>query len=242
MSSAKINSFDNGYHYLFKLVLAGSSGVGKTSMLMRYVDETFSNTFISTIGVDFKVKTEAVDEALVKLQMWDTAGQDRFKSVASNFYRCADAIIIVFDVCSATSFTEVEGWVSEARRYGPAEFQGLLVGNKADGAGDGDGVETSGRQVDEAQAKELANRLGMTYIETSAKTGLNIAEAFRSLAKKMVSIKRQENGGEDPIRDNNSFKQGSVTLGGGKGSRPVNTDGSGGWDPCGWNRGSCSTL
>ena len=99
--------------------------------------------------------------ARVKLQMWDTAGQDRFRSVASNFYRCADAIIIVFDVCSAASFAEVEGWVAEARRYGPPGSKGLLVGNKADVSDDkggDDGSTSLKRQVEEAEARALANR------------------------------------------------------------------------------------
>ncbi|RUS78014.1 hypothetical protein EGW08_014231 [Elysia chlorotica] len=251
-SSTKTSNPDAGYNYLFKLVLAGSSGVGKTSMLMRYVEKEFSETFISTIGVDFKVKTEEVLGARVKLQMWDTAGQDRFRSVASNFYRCAHAIIIVFDVRSAASFADVEGWVSEARRYGPPESQALLVGNKADAVGLDGGKENEGsegsarqgtqpqtqRQVDEAETKALADRLGMNYFETSAKTGHNIAEAFISLAETLVKRRREENGGEDPVSDITSSggKQGGIILNGN--SRTV--DGEGDW--CGWSKGICSTL
>ncbi|KAK3788795.1 hypothetical protein RRG08_029243 [Elysia crispata] len=238
MSSSKGNSFDAGYQYLFKLVLAGSSGVGKTSMLMRYVDKEFSETFISTIGVDFKVKTEEICGALVKLQMWDTAGQDRFRSVASNFYRCADAIIIVFDVRSAASFAEVESWMSEARRYGPLGSQGLLVGNKADISGSGsEGSATTQRQVEEAQARSLADRLGMKYLETSAKTGHNIAEAFTCLAETLVIKRREENGGEDPVSGLTGGKQGSLTL---DGCSRRTVDGE--TDLCGWNKGVCSTL
>ncbi|GFN81559.1 ras-related protein rab-1a [Plakobranchus ocellatus] len=174
-----------------------------------------------------KIKTEEVSGARIKLQMWDTAGQDRFRSVASNFYRCANAIVIVFDVRSARSFAEVEGWVAEARRYGPPGCHCLLIGNKVD-TNEKEENDLSQRQVTEAEASLLAERLAMSYLETSAKTGRNVQEAFTSLAKQFVHKRREENGGEDPLPlmpgSNNLSRQKGIVLDGS--SKPLDSSAS----------------
>lgn len=101
------------YDYLFKLVLIGDSGVGKSCLLLRFADDNFTDSYISTIGVDFRFRTITIDDKIVKLQIWDTAGQERFRTITSAYYRGADGIIMVYDVTSSESFDHVEEWLSE---------------------------------------------------------------------------------------------------------------------------------
>jgi len=163
----------------FKLVLIGDSGVGKSSLLLRYCDENFSESFITTIGVDFRVKTVSVDGTDVKMQIWDTAGQERFRTITSAYYRNADGVVMVFDVTSASSFESVQDWLSEVDRYAKEGTCKLLVGNKAD--------LSSERQVTRESAQQLADDNAMAYLETSAKTDTNVDTAFLMLAKALLS-------------------------------------------------------
>ena len=101
------------YDYLFKLVLIGDSGVGKSCLLLRFADDSFTDSYISTIGVDFRFRTVTIDKKTVKLQIWDTAGQERFRTITSAYYRGAHGIIMVYDVTSEESFEHVEEWLSK---------------------------------------------------------------------------------------------------------------------------------
>merc|ERR1719321_2356167 len=122
------------YDHLFKLVLIGDSGVGKSCLLLRFADDSFTESYISTIGVDFRFRTVKVGDKFVKLQIWDTAGQERFRTITSAYYRGADGIIMVYDVTAQESFDHVQDWLSEVNRYASEGTCKLLVGNKSDRA------------------------------------------------------------------------------------------------------------
>mmetsp|Transcript_35141 Transcript_35141/g.71640 ORF Transcript_35141/g.71640 Transcript_35141/m.71640 type:complete len:131 (+) Transcript_35141:108-500(+) len=120
------------YDHLFKLVLIGDSGVGKSCLLLRFADNAFTDSYISTIGVDFRFRTVKVEKHTVKLQIWDTAGQERFRTITSAYYRGADGIIMVYDVTNQESFNHVADWLTEVNRYASEGTCKLLVGNKSD--------------------------------------------------------------------------------------------------------------
>ncbi len=166
------------YDFLFKLVLIGDSGVGKSCLLLRFADDNFTDSYISTIGVDFRFRTVTIDDKTVKLQIWDTAGQERFRTITSAYYRGADGIIMVYDVTSTESFDHVQDWLSEVERYASGTTAKLLVGNKAD--------LVSEKQVSEEKAHRFADKLGIPVLETSAKTATNVENAFLTLAKELI--------------------------------------------------------
>lgn len=138
--------------YLFKLLLIGDSGVGKSCLLLRFSDDTYTESYISTIGVDFKIRTIELDGKTIKLQIWDTAGQERFRTITSSYYRGAHGIIVVYDVTDAETFHNVKQWLHEIDRYACDSVNKLLVGNKAD--------LTTKKVVEFATAKEFADNLG----------------------------------------------------------------------------------
>lgn len=160
--------------YLFKLLLIGDSGVGKSCLLLRFADDTYTESYISTIGVDFKIRTIDLDGKTIKLQIWDTAGQERFRTITSSYYRGAHGIIVVYDVTDFESFNNVKSWLHEIDRYACENVNKLLVGNKCD-------LESS-RKVTTEQAKEFAESLGIQFLETSAKNSTNVENAFQQMA------------------------------------------------------------
>jgi len=159
---------------LFKLLLIGDSGVGKSCLLLRFADDTYTESYISTIGVDFKIRTIDLDGKTVKLQIWDTAGQERFRTITSSYYRGAHGIIIVYDISDRESFDNVKQWLSEIDRYACENVNKLLVGNKCD--------MDSKRQVDFEEAKAFADERGIPFLETSAKDSTNVEKAFIQMA------------------------------------------------------------
>lgn len=169
------------YDYLFKLVLIGDSGVGKSCLLLRFADDNFTDSYISTIGVDFRFRTITIDDKTVKLQIWDTAGQERFRTITSAYYRGADGIIMIYDVTSSESFDHVEEWLSEVDRYANENTSKLLVGNKAD--------LVEEKQVSEEMAQSFADKLGISFLETSAKTATNVDAAFLTMAQELIKTR-----------------------------------------------------
>jgi len=169
----------NTPNVVFKLLLIGDSGVGKSSLLHRFADDIYTDSYISTIGVDFKIKTMNVGDKMVKLQIWDTAGQERFRTITSSYYRGAQGIIVVYDITDVDSFNNVKQWLSEIDRYASENVDKLLVGNKSD-------LEPA-RQVTKAMAEEFAESLQVKCIETSAKESSNVDDAFRSMAFTIMS-------------------------------------------------------
>jgi len=195
------------YDYLFKLLLIGDSGVGKSCLLLRFADDTYTESYISTIGVDFKIRTIDLDAKTIKLQIWDTAGQERFRTITSSYYRGAHGIIVVYDTTDLESFNNVKQWLHEIDRYASENVNKLLVGNKSD--------LTSKRAVSYEQAKEFADSLGIAFIETSAKSSTNVEKAFMTMASQIKErYKTQPAGGAGS----------GVTLSG----QPLNAKSSGG--------------
>lgn len=169
MSKYNIDTYD----YLIKMVIVGDSGVGKSCLLTRFTDGTFTDGFISTIGVDFKIKTVTMNNKTVKIQLWDTAGQERFKTISVSYYRGSQCIMIVFDLTDKSSFDNVRCWFDEIKTYTNTNPACLLVGNKAD--------LTNKRAVSDQEAYALAEALGVSYVETSAKDNTDVETAFNNL-------------------------------------------------------------
>ncbi|EKD20970.1 putative GTP-binding protein ypt1 [Drepanopeziza brunnea f. sp. 'multigermtubi' MB_m1] len=165
------------YDYLFKLLLIGDSGVGKSCLLLRFADDTYTESYISTIGVDFKIRTIELDGKTVKLQIWDTAGQERFRTITSSYYRGAHGICVVYDVTDMDSFNNVKQWLQEIDRYATEGVNKLLVGNKSD--------MSDKKVVEYTVAKEFADSLGIPFLETSAKNASNVEQAFLTMARQI---------------------------------------------------------
>ncbi|KAJ6803046.1 ras-related protein RIC1 [Iris pallida] len=162
------------YDYLFKLLLIGDSGVGKSCLLLRFADDSYLESYISTIGVDFKIRTVEQDEKTIKLQIWDTAGQERFRTITSSYYRGAHGIIVVYDVTDQESFNNIRQWLNEIDRYASDNVNKLLVGNKCD--------LTDKRVVSYETGKAFADEIGIPFLETSAKSAANVEQAFMMMA------------------------------------------------------------
>ncbi|KAL5728891.1 WD40 repeat protein [Ranunculus cassubicifolius] len=165
------------YDYLFKLLLIGDSGVGKSCLLLRFADDSYLESYISTIGVDFKIRTVEQDGKTMKLQIWDTAGQERFRTITSSYYRGAHGIIIVYDVTDQESFNNVKTWLSEINRYASDHVNKLLVGNKCD--------MTSNKVISYETGKALADEMGIPFLETSAKNATNVEQAFMTMTSEI---------------------------------------------------------
>jgi len=178
------------YDYLFKLLLIGDSGVGKSSLLLRFADDTYAESYISTIGVDFKIRTIELDGKTIKLQIWDTAGQERFRTITSSYYRGAHGIIIVYDVTDLDSFNNVKQWLKEIDRYACENVNKLLVGNKSD--------LQDKRAVAQAEAKAFAEELGVQFLETSAKNSINVEDAFMTMAREIKNRMTMDGGAAAP--------------------------------------------
>ena len=201
------------YDYLFKLLLIGNSGVGKSCLLLRFSDDTYSNDYISTIGVDFKIKTVELEGKTVKLQIWDTAGQERFRTITSSYYRGSHGIIIVYDITDQESFNGVKMWLQEIDRYATSTVLKLLVGNKCD--------LTDKRIVEFDVAKEFAEANNMPFLETSALDSTNVEEAFLTMAKQIKEsmakqkLNNDSNGNNSNGNNSNNTKdKGNVNLNG----------------------------
>jgi len=169
------------YDLLFRLVMIGDSGVGKTALLLRYADETFEPSFISTIGIDFRIKTITVEGKRIKLQIWDTAGQEQFHSVATSYFRNAHGILLVYDVCSAQSFMQVTRWMDRVTKMAPATIRMVLVGNKCD-------AEDSVRVIEKSKGEALAKELDIPFMETSAKIDYNVDVVFELLTMMVLEV------------------------------------------------------
>ncbi|CAI5440662.1 unnamed protein product [Caenorhabditis angaria] len=185
---------DQNFDYMFKLLIIGNSSVGKTSFLFRYCDDSFTSAFVSTVGIDFKVKTVFRGDKRVKLQIWDTAGQERYRTITTAYYRGAMGFILMYDITNEESFNSVQDWCTQIKTYSWENAQVVLVGNKCD--------MDSERVVSMDRGRQLASQLGLEFFETSAKENINVKAVFEKLVEiicdKMAESLDKDNAQQPP--------------------------------------------
>jgi len=195
------------YDHLIKLLLIGDSGVGKSCVLLRYSDDAFTPSFITTIGIDFKIKSLNVNGKKIKLQIWDTAGQERFRTITTAYYRGAMGILLVYDATDERSFNNVASWMRQIDQHAPESVVSVLLGNKCDMHDE--------RRVDKERGQALAADYGIQFFETSAKENINIDEAFLNISTQILCKLEDEN--VDAAKLDEKRVNVSKQAGGGKG-------------------------
>lgn len=178
--AAMVPKPDDDYDYLFKVVLIGDSGVGKSNLLSRFTRNEFSLESKSTIGVEFATRSIQVDGKTIKAQIWDTAGQERYRAITSAYYRGAVGALLVYDITKQTTFENVERWLKELRDHADANIVIMLVGNKSD--------LRHLRSVQTEDAKAFCEREGLSFIETSALEATNVEQAFQRILTEIYHI------------------------------------------------------
>ena len=179
MHYSENNLEEEVYDEKFRLMLIGNSNVGKTSIIKRFCKNKFINSFISSVGIDFETKYVKIGDKTINLQIWDTAGQERYKVLAKNYFNQSDGFIIVYDITDRKSFDDVANWIEQIKEYAGEYTKNIIVGNKLD-------LEKM-RKVEKDEGKELAEKYGYIFFETSAQSGKNIDKAFDSLAKNILA-------------------------------------------------------
>ncbi|XP_035786831.1 ras-related protein Rab-43-like [Anopheles albimanus] len=176
---------DESFDFLFKIVLIGDCGTGKTCIVQRFKSGNFIESHGNTIGVDFSMKAVTVDDKKVKLQIWDTAGQERFRTITQSYYRSANGVIIVYDITKRSSFLSLQRWIDEVRRYTASNVMIFVIGNKSD--------LDSIREVEFSEAQAMCQYIPevMFVMETSAKDNRFVEDAFMTLA---TELKRRHDG------------------------------------------------
>ncbi len=167
---------------VYKVLLLGDSTVGKTCFLLRYCDKTFQEAHLSTIGLDYRLKTMILKSGKnIKLQIWDTAGQDRFRAITKNYYKGANGIILIYDVTNLQSYENVKNWINQIREEANKNVVIYLAGNKID-------VEEKDRLVKTEEGKKIAEEYNLPYYETSAKNGVNVNQIFEDIVEKIDEV------------------------------------------------------
>lgn len=169
----------------YKIIVIGDSGTGKSSLILQFTNNVFSNSYHSTIGVDFRTKIFQVDDNIVRLYIWDTAGQERFKSITRSYYNTAEGIILVFDITNKKSFESLPLWLNDFIYHGKTNLPIILVGTKNDK-----------HDIRQVQIKDIdifienyIKQFNISYIETSAKYDINIHNVFINMGKELLKIK-----------------------------------------------------
>uniref|UniRef100_A0A673AEC9 RAB41, member RAS oncogene family n=1 Tax=Sphaeramia orbicularis TaxID=375764 RepID=A0A673AEC9_9TELE len=176
----------------FKLVFLGEQSVGKTSLITRFMYDSFDNTYQATIGIDFLSKTMYLEDRTIRLQLWDTAGQERFRSLIPSYIRDSAAAVVVYDITNVNSFQQTTKWIDDVRTERGSDVIIMLVGNKTDLA--------DKRQITTEEGEQRAKEMNVLFIETSAKTGYNVKQLFRRVAAALPGMDTtQDKSREDSI-------------------------------------------
>lgn len=173
----------------YKLVFLGDQGVGKTSIITRFMYDTFDNTYQATIGIDFLSKTMYLEDRTIRLQLWDTAGQERFRSLIPSYIRDSSVAVVVYDVTNPLSFANTSKWIEDVRTERDQDVVIMLVGNKTDLA--------DRREVSAEEGRRKAEEQGVMFIETSAKVGANVKSLFRKLATALPGLDNSAGNGNE---------------------------------------------
>ena len=198
MNNQKPSQLTEEYDLMFKILLLGDSGVGKSSLLLRYTKHEFNVDMRSTIGVEFALKYLKIDNFQLKVQIWDTAGMERYRSITSAYYKGAKGVIIVYDICREKSFENVDKWIEDFKSKADEDAVILLIGNKND--------LDDKREVNKEEAELKAQKNKFAFMETSAKDNNNVDKAFETLFKEIVKNYKDKNGGdigEIKVKDEN---------------------------------------
>ena len=188
-SKVKINTFNtkmsDDQKHVFKVLLLGDSTVGKTCFLMRFTENTFQEIHMSTIGLDYRFKKMTLEnQEVATVQIWDTAGQDRFRAITKNYYKGAHGILLIYDVTNQKSFDNVKNWVGQIRENASEKAIIYIVGNKVD--------DTAHRVVSKEQGEETAKEFNLKFYEASAKEDINIAPTFQALVNDIYKVSGDE--------------------------------------------------
>jgi len=206
------------YAYLFKYIIIGDTGVGKSCLLLQFTDKRFQPVHDLTIGVEFGARMINVEDKLVKLQIWDTAGQESFRSITRSYYRGAAGALLVYDITRRDTFQHLSRWLEEARQHSQSNMVIMLIGNKND-------LEHR-RAVSTEEGKAFADANGLIFMETSAKTAYNVEQAFINTAEKIHE--QILSGAIDVSNESHGIKVGMAAGGQGGAGRQGGGSGSGG--------------
>jgi len=190
------------YAYLFKFIAIGDTGVGKSCLLLQFTDKRFNPEHDLTIGVEFGTQTITIGRDNIKLQIWDTAGQETFRSITRSYYRNTAGALLVYDITRRETFMHLSQWLQDAKMHGSSQMTVILVGNKCD-------LEHL-RQVSTDEGEKFAQENGLLFIETSAKTSRNVEESFLKPAQRIYE--RVKNGEIDPTDSASGVQAGMVSV------------------------------
>ena len=185
---------------LYKILLLGDSTVGKTCFLLRYTDDTFLDLHMATIGLDYRLKTMVLDDQkIVKVQLWDTAGQDKFRAITRNYYKGARGIILIYDITNIKSYDNIKKWINEIKEEISEKVTIILIGNKIDNEKE--------RKISKEQGEQLAKDYNVPFFETSAKTGQGINESVLFLIKKIMDTDPEMKNRGKKLKNKNKSKK-----------------------------------
>ena len=176
---------DDNYEYIFKIIIIGNSNVGKTSLIHRFIDNKYNEKHLATLGCNFHMKTISINEKIIKIQIWDTAGMEKYQSITKSYYRGAQACLIVFDITNRESFDSIGNWIENFNNFSNPNIEKIiiLIGNKCDL-----GID---RKINFEEAENFSRVNNLFYYETSAKEDININEVFHFLGNELLKINFQ---------------------------------------------------
>ena len=190
------------FNYLLKYIIVGDASVGKSNLLLRYTHGVFREEYQLTIGVEFGRSNITINDQIFRIQIWDTAGQENFRSITRAYYKNSACALIVYDITRRASFESISSWIEDCKNSSPKSIMMVLVGNKVD-------LEEK-REITIEEGQELAEKYGLLFFETSAKTGQNVNEVFQKSAEAIA--KKIENNYYDLDDDSCGIKKGNSVV------------------------------